>query len=255
MPKPTTIVLKIKRQERPDLKPYWEEFHLPYRPYMNVITCLQDIQKNPRTFDSRPTTPVTWEQSCLEEVCGSCSMVINGKVRQACSALVDKLGDQITLEPMAKFPVVRDLVVKRKSIFENFKRVKAWVPSGAEHSFDPDKKTGPGPKISPELAHMRYQMSKCMSCGCCIDACPQVNSKSDFIGAAPINQVRLFNTHPIGTELKHERLIALIQEGGIEDCGNAQNCVKVCPKGIPLVESIIETNREISLNLLSLWKK
>ena len=54
---------------------------------------------------------------------------------------------------------------------------------------------------------------------------------------------------------KLDRLLALMQESGIEDCGNAQNCVKVCPKGIPLVASIIETNREISLNLLHLLKK
>ncbi|MBI4358538.1 MAG: succinate dehydrogenase iron-sulfur subunit [Candidatus Omnitrophica bacterium] len=241
------VILKVKRQQRSETKPYWEEFHLKYRPYMNVITCLQEIQKNPRTFDGRRTTPVTWEQSCLEEVCGSCSMVINGRVRQACSALVDQLGAPITLEPMTKFPVLRDLVVNRKSIFENFKGVKAWVET--------DETSGPGPRISPELAEKRYQLSKCMSCGCCMDACPQVNDRSDFIGPAAINQVRLFNTHPIGAELKKDRLLALMGEGGIEDCGNAQNCVKVCPKGIPLVTSIIETNRELTVGLLHLLKK
>src|SRR3990167_5887483 len=243
-----TISLKIKRQEFAEAKPYWEEFHLTHRPYMNIISCLQEIQKNPRTFDSRKTTPVTWEQSCLEEVCGSCTMVINGRVRQACSSLVDQLGSHIALEPMTKFPVIRDLVVNRRAIFEGFKRVRAWV------SPDPSRMSGPGPKISPELAQMRYGLSKCMSCGCCLEACPQINERSDFIGAAAINQTRLFNSHPTGNQLKQERLIALMQEGGIEDCGNAQNCVKVCPKGIPLVTSIIETNREISFNLLNLLK-
>ncbi len=243
-----SIIIKIKRQAKPRSNPYWEEFHLPYRPYMNVITCLQEIQKNPRTFDSRKTTPVVWEQSCLEEICGSCTMIINGHVRQACSALVDRLGDKITIEPMTKYPVVRDLVVNRKALFESFKRVKAWVP--AEKNA-----TGPGPKISAELALKRYEMSKCMACGCCIEACPQVNERSEFIGAASINQVRLFNSHPIGAQLKDDRLITLMQKGGIEDCGNSQNCVKICPKGIPLVTSIIETNRELSLNLLHLIKK
>ena len=243
------IALKIKRQERVDAKPYWEEFHLPYRPYMNVITCLQDIQKNPRTFDGRKSSPVTWEQSCLEEICGSCTMVVNGRVRQACSTLVDQVGPNITLEPMSKFPVVRDLVVRRKVIFENFKHVKAWVPA------DPGHVSGPGSKMTPELAEMRYHLSKCMACGCCMEACPQVNDRSDFIGPAAINQVRLFNTHPIGAEHKAERLLVLMEKGGIEDCGNAQNCVKACPKGIPLVTSIIETNREITLNLIGLLKK
>lgn len=243
-----SIILKIKRQERSGAAPHWEEFHLNYRPYMNVISCLQDIQKNPRTFDSRKTTPVTWEQSCLEEICGSCSMVINGRVRQACSTLVDKVGPEITIEPMRKFPVIRDLVVDRKSIFAGFKKVKAWVPS---HKDD----QGPGPKMHPKLAEARYEMSKCMTCGCCIDACPQVNDRSEFIGPAALNQVRLFNTHPLGAVAKDERLLILMGKGGIEDCGNAQNCVKVCPKGIPLVNSIIENNRDISLNLLHLLKK
>lgn len=242
------VIIKIKRQERPDTNPYWEAFHISYRPYMNVITCLQEIQKNPRTFDSRKTTPVVWEQSCLEEICGSCTMLINGRVRQACSALVDGLGGQITIEPMTKYPVVRDLVVNRKSLFQTFKRVKAWVPAQAGV-------TGPGPKISSELAAKRYEMSKCMACGCCLEACPQVNERSEFIGPAAINQVRLFNSHPLGARLKEDRLLTLMEKGGIEDCGNAQNCVKVCPKGIPLVTSIIETNREISLNLINLIKK
>jgi len=249
MTKFDTIVLKIKRQERAEAKPYWEEFHLAYRPYMNVITCLQEIQKYPKTFDGRRTTPVAWEQSCLEEVCGSCSMVINSRVRQACSALVDQLGSHVTIEPMTKFPVIRDLMVNRRVIFENFKRVKAWV------EVEDQNVKGPGPKIAPEVADMRYHLSKCMTCGCCMEACPQFNDRSDFIGPAAINQVRLFNTHPIGAELKEDRLLTLMEEGGIEDCGNAQNCVKVCPKGIQLVTSIIETNRELSLNLLSLIKK
>src|SRR3989338_712714 len=103
MSKSDTIILKIKRQERTDAKPYWEEFHIPYRPYMNIISCLQEIQKNPRLFDGRKTTAVVWEQSCLEEVCGSCTMVINGRVRQACSTLVSHLGSEILLEPMTKF--------------------------------------------------------------------------------------------------------------------------------------------------------
>ena len=243
------VILRIRRQERAETRPYWEEFHLAYRPYMNIITCLQEIQKNPKTFDGRRTTPVTWEQSCLEEVCGSCTMVINGRVRQACSSLVDQLGDHIALEPMTKFPVIRDLVVNRRSIFEGFKRVKAWV------ALEKSESSGPGPKISPELAEARYSLSKCMTCGCCLEACPQVNGHSDFIGPAAINQVRLFNSHPIGARLEKDRLLALMEESGIEDCGNAQNCVKVCPKGIPLVTSIIETNREISVNLINLLKK
>ena len=244
-----TVVLKIKRQEGPDAKPHWEEFHIPHRPYLNVITCLREIQKNPRTFDGRKTTPVAWESSCLEEVCGICTMVINGKVRQACSALVDPLGMAITLEPMRKFSLVRDLVVDRSSLFESLKRVRAWIPMDGTHAL------GPGPRISQESQQENYVLSRCFSCGCCLDVCPQVNERSDFIGAMAISQARLFNAHPLGKAHAIERLRALMGTGGIEDCGNAQNCVKACPKEIPLVTSIAEANRQITQNIFEMLKQ
>jgi len=243
------VIIKVKRQENPEAKPHWEEFHIRHRPYLNIITCLQEIQKNPHTFDGRPTTPVAWESSCLEEVCGICTLVINGKARQACSALVDKLDQPITLEPMRKFPLVRDLVVDRSSLFEGLKRVRAWVPIDGTHAL------GPGPRISQEEQQENYILSTCFSCGCCLDVCPQVNDRSDFIGAMPINQVRLFNDHPLGKGNADERLTALMGAGGIEDCGNAQNCVKACPKEIPLVASIAEINRQITKKIFGLLKQ
>ena len=245
MPAPT-IVLKIKRQESPQAKPYWEEYHLPHRPHLNIITCLQEIRKTQKTFDGRPTTPIAWESSCLEEICGVCTMVINGRVRQSCSALVDPLKQPITIEPMKKFPVIRDLMVDRSSIFENLKRIKAWVP------LKDTEDHGPGPKILPRDQQINYALSRCFSCGACLEVCPQVNEKNKFVGAAAISQARLFNRHPLGQEIKLERLRTLMQKGGIEDCGNAQNCLEICPKDIPLVDSIAEVNRDITFNLIHL---
>jgi succinate dehydrogenase / fumarate reductase iron-sulfur subunit len=71
-----------------------------------------------------------------------------------------------------------------------------------------------------------------------MEACPQFNENTGFVGAAAISQVRLFNAHPTGKMLKTERLHALMGDGGIQECGYAQNCVEVCPKEIPLTKSI-----------------
>ncbi len=244
-----TIKFRVKRQDNPDAKPHWEEFHIPYRPYMNVILCLRETQKHPKTFDGTPTTPVAWESSCLEEVCGICTMVINGKVRQACSALVDQLGTEISVEPMRKFPVVRDLMVDRSFLFETLKKVRAWVQIDGTHAL------GPGPRVHPDVQKEGYWMSRCFSCGCCLDVCPQVNDRSDFVGAMAINQVRLFNSHPLGAMNSKDRLEALMGEGGIEDCGNSQNCIKACPKEIPLVTSIAEVNRQVTQYIFGFLKK
>ena len=135
-----TVLIKIKRQDDPNSKPYWEEFELPHRPGMNVTSSLMDIAANPVTKDGKTTTPVTYDSNCLEEICGSCAMLINGKARMACSALIDKLEQPVKLEPFSKFPVVRDLSVDRSVLFENLKKVKAWVPTDGTYDL------GAGPR-------------------------------------------------------------------------------------------------------------
>src|ERR1043165_5843009 len=124
---PTSVVIRIRRRDNPDSPQYWQEFELPYRPNLNIISCLMEIQKNPVTRDGKRVTPPVWNMNCLEQVCGICTMVINGRVRQSCSALVDQLDQPITLEPMTKFPNVRDLIVDRSPMFNHLKRVHAWI--------------------------------------------------------------------------------------------------------------------------------
>ena len=87
---PDTVTLNIKRQDSETSDSYWETFTIPYIPRSNVISCLMDIQANPINAKGEEVTPVVWECNCLEEVCGACTMVINGKVQQSCSALVDQ---------------------------------------------------------------------------------------------------------------------------------------------------------------------
>lgn len=225
---------------------YWEEFELKLVQHANIISSLMEIQKNPVNKQGIKVEPVVWESGCLEEVCGSCSMLINGKPRQACTALIENIikktrNNTITLAPFTKFPLVRDLIVDRTSMFDNLKKVHAWIDTDGAYN------RGPGPKISPQKQDVMYSLSKCMTCGCCVEACPQINEKSKFIGPAIISQVRLFNDQPTGAYFKSKRLRPLMEEGGIGDCGNAQNCVRVCPKEIPLTDSIAAIGRDVTI--------
>jgi succinate dehydrogenase iron-sulfur subunit len=241
---PQTVRVRVRRQDNPGSPPRWEEFAVPYLPGMNVIYCLMEIQRNPVTADGRRTTPVFWEAHCLEEVCGACTMVVNGRVRQSCSALVEHLAQPITLEPMSKFPVVRDLAVDRGRMFRDLVRIKGWIP--VQGTYD----LGPGPRMAAADQEQAYKLSTCMTCGCCLEVCPNVNDGSAFIGPAAISQARLFNTHPIGRMNADERLEALMEPGGISECGNAQNCVEVCPKEIPLTTSIGYVGRDVTVHAL-----
>ena len=262
-PAPRLIHVRILRQDAPGQESYWELHEVPYEPNMNVISVLQRIAAAARSQDGRQVAPVAWDCSCLEEVCGSCTMLVNGRTRMACTALVDRLLEEnpesIELRPMSKFPVVRDLVVDRRRLFRSLERVEAWVP--VDGSYD----HGPGPRISPEEQEDAYPLSTCISCGCCLEACPQFtkidvvrrddesaedfearkNASFDrgFVGPHAVSQAMLFNGHPTGKMIADERMRALTSSGGIQMCGNAQNCVAVCPKHIPLTRSIARAGR------------
>jgi succinate dehydrogenase / fumarate reductase iron-sulfur subunit len=227
-------------------KQYWEEFELPLRARENVISGLMEIQKNPVNIQGERVTPVAWEQGCLEEVCGSCSVLINGYPRQACTALIENyIRDTgrrtLLVAPFTKFPLVRDLIVDRSQMFENLKKVHGWIEAGDSHE------SGFGPLVGQAKQEVMYSLSKCMTCGCCLEGCPQVNKRSDFVGPAVISQVRLFNAHPTGKLERHLRLHPMMEKGGVSECGNAQNCVEVCPKNIPLTDSIAAINRDVTL--------
>lgn len=225
-----TFNLKIYRGDK--TKQYFVEFELDRKEGLNVISALMEIQKNPITKSGERVAPIVWEQACLEEVCGSCSMLINGRPRQACTALIETIlkedkTDTIILAPFTKFPLVRDLVVDRSSMFDNLKKIKGWVPVEGYHSEEF------GPSVSQKKQEAMYVESTCMTCGCCLEACPQFGPTSTFVGASTINQVKLFNANETGKSLKEERITVMMEDGGVSDCGNAQNCVQVCQKKSP----------------------
>ena len=265
--------VRILRQDAPGEASYWERHRIKREADMNVISVLQRVAAQAKTVEGQRVAPVAWDCNCLEEVCGACTMLVNGRVRQACTALVDRLlaeqPDEIELRPMEKFPVVRDLVVNRRRLFRALEKVRAWIPVDGYYD------AGPGPRVSPEQQQQAYPLSECMSCGCCLDACPQFQKielprregetdeqlhkreheayDTHFVGAHAISQVMLFNNHPTGALNAGQRLDLLTEPGGIQDCGNAQNCVNVCPKKIPLTTSIGRAGRATVVRAIGKW--
>ncbi len=271
--KPDTFHVRILRQNAPGEGSYWERFSVPYETDMNVISVLQKIAAMAETADGQAVSPVAWDCNCLEEVCGACTMVVNGRVRQACSALVDRLLEdnpaEIELRPMQKFPVVRDLVVDRARLFRALQKTQCWIPVDGYYEM------GPGPKQSRQAQEQAYPLSECMSCGCCVDACPQYNKielvrlegeseeafaarkktayDEAFVGPHVLSIVNLYNMHPTGQMQADERLDTLMEPGGVQICGNAQNCVAVCPKHIPITTGIARIGRATTVRMFKRW--
>lgn len=249
--------VRVLRRDAIEQESYWQTFRLDYEAGLNMTSVLQRIAANPTTIDGDKAAPVAYESNCLEEICGACTMVINGRVRQACSALVDRLLEErpheIELRPMSKFPVLRDLVVDRRRLFRALEKLQCWI--SVDGYFD----AGPGPRQSQEQQRQAYPLTECMSCGCCLEACPQyakveetrnqgetdehfcqrqdASYDRNFIGAHAMSQVVLMNSNPTGKMTAAPRIAAMIAQGGIQNCGKAANCQAVCPKEIPLMTS------------------
>ncbi len=167
---------------------------------------------------------------------------------------------------MSKFPVVRDLCVDRYRLFRALEKLQCWVPVDGYYDM------GRGPKQSSDQQEQSYPLSQCMSCGCCLDACPQYKGVSierhpdeseeayqvrrdgeldkHFIGAAAMSQAVLMNSSPNGQSLVTRRIEAMIAVGGIQNCGKAGNCQAVCPKDIPLMQSWSLANRAATMHVI-----
>lgn len=270
MPPTTHFVVRILRQDRPQHRSYWQSFRLVREPGLNITATLQRIAASPLTTDGAHVAPIAYDSNCLEEVCGACTMLVNGRVRQACTALVERLLENgtntIELRPMSRFPVVRDLVVDRKRLFRALEKLECWIPVDGYYD------AGPGPKQSQEQQQQAYVLSTCMSCGCCLEACPQFTkvdtqreaNETDmefharerdefdrrFIGAHSMSQVILMNSHPTGEMTRANRIEAMTAQGGIQNCGKAGNCQAVCPKEIPLMTSWGRAGRAATLHTI-----
>jgi succinate dehydrogenase / fumarate reductase iron-sulfur subunit len=146
----------------------------------------------------------------------------------------------IVLEPLLKFPLIRDLWVDRSEVFESLKRVEAWI--------EVDSYADPGfyANIPREAADMAREYAKCIHCGICLEGCPSYNSISEYVGPAAIVSSAVYQElAPFGPQTDRlQRLLMFV--GGVVDCGKALNCVKLCPQGIPLTTAIAITSRRVN---------
>jgi succinate dehydrogenase / fumarate reductase iron-sulfur subunit len=236
------LQVKILRRDAPAALSYWEIFDVEVKKGYTVINVLEAIQKSPINAAGKAITPVALECNCLEEVCGACAMLINGKPQMACGAFVENVCKNdvpLILEPLSIFPVVRDLVVDRARIYETYRRWGVYV--------DPDDK--PDERVSVAGWGEAYASMQCMSCGCCAEACPNVGMNSRFMGAIGISLCKVL------LETGRMRDIgALTHEGGVAECSGHSLCAAACPKNIDLPGAFASVNRVILKSLFNLYR-
>jgi succinate dehydrogenase / fumarate reductase iron-sulfur subunit len=177
-------------------------------------------------------------------------MVINGSVRLACRTFVDEVspkGKVITLEPLEKFPLVRDLVVDRVAAEQAQRELRTWV----ELDSQPSERA---PTTQSRRAQRRlFALGQCIDCGACLEVCPEYGRHSDYLGAAALSQAQRLNETPVGRLTRPDRLSNAMAPGGIAECGKALACVEVCPVGVPLVDALQSLARDTTREMLGGW--
>lgn len=179
--------------------------------------------------------------SCGHGVCGSDGMRINGTSALACQKLVKdfKENEEILIEPLQVFRVVRDLVVDQVPFFEKYNSVKPYLIT---NSPPPDKE-----RLQSIEEHKIFEDAiRCILCACCTSSCPinQAKETETYIGpAALVRAFRyLFDSRDEGAV---ERISLLDNKDGAWGCQTRWWCTKVCPKEIPVTKQIAQIKKRI----------
>ena len=163
-----TIEISVKRQKNKDQKPYIQKFLYNGDGNLTVADWLTEVNQKEAKMDR-----IAWECGCLEKKCGACAMLVNGYPMLACSIFLKnavKRG-KIVLEPFRKFPLIKDLVVDRSTIFDTMKHMKVWISEKNFSDYSWNRE-------------LQYKAGQCLQCGCCLEVCPNFLAGKEFAGAS-----------------------------------------------------------------------
>jgi succinate dehydrogenase / fumarate reductase iron-sulfur subunit len=227
------VKLKIFRFDpEKDEKPFYQTFEVEADPMDRLLDCLNRIR-----WEQDST--LSFRMSCGHGVCGSDGMRINGICSLACQKLVKSFKEEILIEPLPVFKVVKDLVVDLNSFFEKYNSIKPFLIAITP---PPDQER----KQSPEEHKIFEEAIRCILCACCTASCPVNQNKETegYVGpAALVRAFRyLFDSRDEGSE---ERIALLNHEDGAWGCQTLWKCTEVCPKEIPVTKQIGQIKKRI----------
>jgi fumarate reductase iron-sulfur subunit len=215
------ITLEVTRYQ-PELSttPEIESYEVPLRPEWTVLDGLNYIK------DQHDGT-LSYRWSCRMGICGSCGMTVNGEPRLTCETFLTDYGPgPVRVEPLASFPVIRDLVVDIGDFLRKLPTVRPWIVR------DDDQPVSDGEYMqTPEQLEDYSQFSMCINCMLCYSACPVYALDTDFVGPAAIALAQRYNldSRDEGAEV---RMDLLIHPEGIWGCTFVGECTRACPKGV-----------------------
>jgi succinate dehydrogenase / fumarate reductase, iron-sulfur subunit len=233
--------LNIWRQSNPNIKGGFESYTVEANEHMSFLEMMDVLNQQ---LVEQKKDPVAFDHDCREGICGSCSMVINGRPHgpnggtTTCQLHMRyyKDGDNITVEPYRAnaFPVIKDLVVDR-SAFDRIIQAGGFVSVNTGQAID-----GNAIPIEKEQASKSFDAAACIGCGACVAACP--NGSAMLFTAAKISHLALLPQGKVEHSRRVQNMVKQMDEEGFGFCSNIGACEAECPKEISL-ENIARMNR------------
>ena len=237
------LSLKVWRQKNKNSEGDFKNYVLSdISPDMSFLEMLDVLNEQLLTKNE---DPVAFDHDCREGICGSCSMMINGKphgpesMTTTCQLHMRKFkdGDEVIVEPWraSAFPVIRDLVVDR-SAFDRIIQAGGFVSVNTGNAQDGN--TLPIPKPDADAA---MDAAACIGCGACVAACK--NASAMLFTAAKVSHLGYL---PQGQPERQRRVLKRVEQmdsEGFGNCTNTYDCEAACPKGIS-VHNIARLNRD-----------
>jgi succinate dehydrogenase iron-sulfur subunit len=215
------ITMRVARY-RPEQEetPTFDEYDVPLRKDWAVLDGLNYIK------DELDGT-LSYRWSCRMGICGSCGATVNGEPKLTCATfLTDYAPGPLRIEPLANFPVIRDLVIELTDFMHKLGGVKPWLIR------DEEKPVEEGEYLQTPAELDEYkQFSMCINCMLCYSACPVYGLDSKFVGPAAIALAQRYNMDS-RDEGASERLSVLSQPEGVWGCTFVGECSRACPKGV-----------------------
>ncbi len=215
-----------------DSAPGVQSYEVPYNEDWVVLDALQYIKDQ---YDG--TLSFRW--SCHMGVCGSCGMMVNGTPKLTCAAFLrDYHPRDIQVEPLANFPLIRDLIVDIEDFMHKLREVQPYIirddletaPVGVGHEF----------RQAPEQMDDFRQFSMCINCMLCYSACPVYGMERRFLGPAAIALAHRYNIDS-RDQGRNRRLPIIASSEGIWECTFVGECSEVCPKNVDPAAAIQRT--------------
>ncbi len=226
----TIKILRYDAQE-PEKEPCFTTYRVRVIPGLTVLTVLMRIR------DEIDGT-LAFRSSCRSAVCGSCAMVINGKIDLACRMQIASFGSEtIILEPLPNLEIIRDLVVDMTPFWEAYEKIRPWL---VRKSPDPEKEL---PQSEEERARID-QYVNCILCASCYGACPVLSRDGSYLGPHAFAKLERFMA-----DSRDERpsgfLETINDERGVWGCDTVLRCIDACPKEVRPTDSIVGLRKRL----------